>query len=191
MPSVGERTVVRVREEVKASPFSGGKLTTPSRKRPRNAQRDLAVKEITSMSSERRQLPSLRRCTLRHLLVDIGFKHGKGRSRNSLLIDRDDIPDWRNRYLHGVERYRAEGQKIFYLDETWARAGHTRDKIKQVTAEDWRKSIQRRMDVEAKLRLDTSASERIQPIIIQLEEDDTDESDDGGELCGIEPLDDA
>ncbi|KAH8027233.1 hypothetical protein HPB51_003686 [Rhipicephalus microplus] len=89
-------------------------------------QRDLAVKEITSMSSERRQLPSLRRCTLRHLLVDIGFKHGKGRSRNSLLIDRDDIPDWRNRYLHGVERYRAEGQKIFYLDETWARAGHTR-----------------------------------------------------------------
>ncbi|KAH8027234.1 hypothetical protein HPB51_003687 [Rhipicephalus microplus] len=66
-----------------------------------------------------------------------------------------------------------------------------RDKIKQVTAEDWRKSIQRRMDVEGKLRLDTSASERIQPIIIQLEEDDTDESDDGGELCGIEPLDDA
>ncbi|KAH7981609.1 hypothetical protein HPB52_000213 [Rhipicephalus sanguineus] len=39
MLGVGERTVFRVREEVKASHFSGGKLTTPSRKRPRNAEK--------------------------------------------------------------------------------------------------------------------------------------------------------
>ncbi|KAK8772002.1 hypothetical protein V5799_024754 [Amblyomma americanum] len=29
-------------------------------------------------------------------------------------------------YLRDVERYRAEGRKIFYLDETWVTAGHTR-----------------------------------------------------------------
>ncbi|XP_037523570.1 uncharacterized protein LOC119400579 [Rhipicephalus sanguineus] len=321
----------------------------------------------------------------------IGFKHEK-RSRNSLLSDRNDITDWRNRYLRDVERYRAEGRKIFYLDETWVTAGHTRSivwtdtvvqkrgrlfapskwpddgskpsgkaqrlivthigsedglvdgcldvfrgqktgdyheemdgnrfegwfkdvlqklpagsvivlenvpyhsrrgeklpmtawkkeeiqewltskkitygnrmikkqllelvasvksrflsyivddtaaragrivlrrppyhcefnpielvwakvkngvaadnrdfklstvdailryKIKQVTAGGWRKSIQHVMDLEAKFRLDTSGSEHIQPIIIQLGEDDTEESDDDCELCGIEPIDEA
>lgn len=419
MLGVSERTVFRVREEVKASHFSGGKLTTPSRKRPRNAEKRRrsakfdsftlcalrscvhdffrrneipTVEKITTEFSERMELPSLRRCTVRRLLAEIGFKHEK-RSRNSLLIDRDDITDWRNRYLRDVERYRAEGRKIFYLDETWVTAGHTRsivwtdtvvqkrgrlfaranglttglkqpsgkgqrlivthigsedgfvdgcldvfrgqktgdyheemdgnrfegwfndvlqklpagsvivldnapyhsrreeklpttawkkekvqewltsknitygermikkqllelvasvksrflsyivdntavragcivlrlppyhcefnpielvwakvkngiaadnrdfklstvdvilrDKIKQVTAEDWRKSIQHVMDLEAKFRLDTSGSEHIQPIIIQLGEDDTEESDSDCELSGIEPLDEA
>ena len=66
-----------------------------------------------------------------------------------------------------------------------------REKIKQVTAEDCRKSIQHVMDFEAKFRLDTSESEHIQPIIIQLGEDDTEESDSDCELSGIEPLDEA
>ncbi|KAH6935924.1 hypothetical protein HPB50_011474 [Hyalomma asiaticum] len=66
-----------------------------------------------------------------------------------------------------------------------------REKIKQVAAEDWRKSIQHVMDSEAKFRLDTSGSERIQPIIIELGEDDTEESDSDCELSGIEPLDEA
>ncbi|XP_037523226.1 uncharacterized protein LOC119400246 [Rhipicephalus sanguineus] len=298
----------------------------------------------------------------------IGFRH-ETRSRNSLLIDRDDTTDWRNCYLRDVERYRAEDRKI-YLDETWVTAGHTRsivctdtvvqkrgrlfaranglttglkqpsgkgqrlilthvgsedgfidgcldvfrgqktsdyheemddnapyhsrreeklpttawkkeeiqewltsknitygkrmikkqlldliasvksrflsyivdntavkagcivlwlppyhcefnaiepvwakvkngvapynrdlqlstvdailsDKIKQVMAEDWRKSIPHVMDFEARFRLYTSGSEHIQPIIIQLGEDDTEESDDDCELSGIEPLDEA
>ncbi|KAH6940379.1 hypothetical protein HPB50_027110 [Hyalomma asiaticum] len=75
------------------------------------------VEKITTDFSERMELPSLRRCTVHRLLVKIGCKHEK-RSRNSLLIDRDDITDWRNRYLRDVERHRAEGRKIFYLDET-------------------------------------------------------------------------
>ncbi|KAH8038778.1 hypothetical protein HPB51_003262 [Rhipicephalus microplus] len=54
-----------------------------------------------------------------------------------------------------------------------------RDKIKQVTAKDWRKSIQHMMEVEAKFSLfDMYGSEHIQPIIIQLGKDHTDESDD-------------
>ncbi|KAL3219507.1 hypothetical protein MRX96_005792 [Rhipicephalus microplus] len=40
MLGVGERTVFRVREEVKASHFSGGKLTTLSQKRPRDSGRE-------------------------------------------------------------------------------------------------------------------------------------------------------
>ncbi|XP_070386360.1 uncharacterized protein [Dermacentor albipictus] len=64
-----------------------------------------------------------------------------------------------------------------------------REKIKHVTAEDWRKNIRHVMNLEAKFRLDTSGSDRIQPIIIQVGEDDSEESD--CELPGIGPLDEA
>ncbi|KAL3187910.1 hypothetical protein MRX96_000525 [Rhipicephalus microplus] len=67
-----------------------------------------------------------------------------------------------------------------------------RDKIKQITAQDWRKTIQLVIDVEAKFRLDTSGSEHIQPlIIIQLDEDDTDENEEGRKLSSTEPLGEA
>ncbi|KAH6944367.1 hypothetical protein HPB50_002757 [Hyalomma asiaticum] len=379
MLGVSIRTVFRVREEVKASHFSGGKLTTPSRKRPRNAEKRRRSAKSDSFTlcvlrscvhdfSRRNEIPTAekltpKRCTVRRLLTETGFKHEK-RSRNSLLIDRDDITDWRDRYLRDVERYRVEGREIFCLGETWVTAGHTRsivwtdivvqkrgrlfaranglttglkqlsgkgqrlivthigsedgfvdvcldklpagsvivldnspyysrreeklpttawkkkevqewltsknitngermmkqllelvasvksrflsyvvdntavragwivlrlpsyrcefnrielvwakvkngiaannrdfklstvdaifrEKIKQVTAEDWAKSIQHVMNLEAKFRLDTSGSKHIQPIIIQLHEDDSEESDSDCELSGIEPLDEA
>ncbi|KAL3214211.1 hypothetical protein MRX96_034981 [Rhipicephalus microplus] len=233
-------TVFRVKEEVKALHFLGDKLTTPSRKRlcnvvkrRRSAKFDSftlcaltscvhdffhlneipRAKKITAEFSERTKHPSLRWCNVRHLLADIGLKHGN-RSRNSLLTDRDGITDWRNRYLRDVERYRAEGRKIFHLDETprsrrdtfyrfygqtprdfklstvYGRR-HPEKYIEQVTGEDWRKSIQHVLDVEAKIDLDTSESEHIQPIIMKPGEDDTHESYDDRELSSIEPLDDA
>ncbi|KAH6934782.1 hypothetical protein HPB50_000805 [Hyalomma asiaticum] len=74
------------------------------------------IEKITTEFSERIELPSLRRCTVLRLLAEIGFKHEK-RSRNSLLIDRNDITEWRKRYLRDVERYRAE------RSSTWARHG--------------------------------------------------------------------
>ncbi|KAH7961335.1 hypothetical protein HPB52_007940 [Rhipicephalus sanguineus] len=156
MIGVGERTLFRMREEVKPSHFSGGKLTTSSRKRPHNAEKGRrsakfdsftlcalrscvhdffrrnempTVEKITGEFSQRMELPSLRRDmrrrTVRRLLAEIGFKH-EMRSRNSLLIDRNDITNWRNRYLRDVEYYRAEGRNIFYLEETWVTAGRTR-----------------------------------------------------------------
>ncbi|KAH6925586.1 hypothetical protein HPB50_007851 [Hyalomma asiaticum] len=70
------------------------------------------VEKITTELSKRMELESLKRCTVRRLLAEIGFKHGK-RSRNSLLVDRDDITDWPDRYLSEVECYREECQKIF------------------------------------------------------------------------------
>ncbi|KAL3246393.1 hypothetical protein MRX96_017856 [Rhipicephalus microplus] len=71
------------------------------------------------------ELPPLRRCTVRRLPANIVFKRVK-KSRNSMLKDQDDIINGRYRDLRGVERYRAEGRKIFYLDDTWVTAGHTR-----------------------------------------------------------------
>lgn len=115
MLGVSERTVFRVREEVKSPHFSGGKLTTPSRTRPRNAERRRrsakfdsftlcalrscvndffrrnempTVEKITTKFSERMELPSRRRCTVRRLLAEISFKH-ENRSSNSLLIDQE------------------------------------------------------------------------------------------------------
>ncbi|XP_037515285.1 uncharacterized protein LOC119391697 [Rhipicephalus sanguineus] len=66
-----------------------------------------------------------------------------------------------------------------------------REKIKNVTAEDWRKKIRHVMELEAKFRVDTSGSGHVQPIVIQLGEDDTEESDSDCELSGIEPLEEA
>ena len=45
-----------------------------------------------------------------------------------------------------------------------------RDKIRNVTAEDWKNNIRHVMDLEAKFRLDTSESDYIHPIVVQLGE---------------------
>ncbi|KAH7935614.1 hypothetical protein HPB52_010547 [Rhipicephalus sanguineus] len=121
MLGVSESTVFKVRREAKASSSSGGNLSTPSRKRPRNAEKRRrstkydsftlcalrscvhdffrrneipTVEKITNEFSNRMDLPSLKRCAVRRLLAEIGFKYEK-RCRNSLLIDRDDIVEWR------------------------------------------------------------------------------------------------
>lgn len=148
MLGVGSRTVFTVRKEAEAS---GGVLSTPSRKRPRNSEKKRrsalydsfmlnalrscvhdffrrneipTVAKITMEFSERMDNPSLKAWTVRRLLREIGFKREK-RSRNSLLIDREDILAWRHNYLRDIQRYRAENRQIFYLDETWVTAGHT------------------------------------------------------------------
>ncbi|XP_049764485.1 uncharacterized protein LOC126092800 [Schistocerca cancellata] len=46
-----------------------------------------------------------------------------------MLIDRDDIFLWRRRYLRTIKRLRDEGRPIYYLDETWVNAGHTRSYV--------------------------------------------------------------
>ena len=53
----------------------------------------------------------------------------KRRSRNSMLIDSEDIVAWRHRYLTDIIRYRADGWNIFYTDETCCNAGHTLAKV--------------------------------------------------------------
>ncbi|KAH7975745.1 hypothetical protein HPB52_004665 [Rhipicephalus sanguineus] len=135
MLGVSESTLFRVREEVKASHFSGGKLTTPSRKRPRNAEKRRRSAKFDSFTLcalrpcvhdffRRNEVPTVEKAV--YCASPACRNRLQTRSRNSLLIDRDDITDWPNRYLRDVERYRAEGRKIFSLDETSVTAGHTR-----------------------------------------------------------------
>ncbi|XP_070385359.1 uncharacterized protein [Dermacentor albipictus] len=66
-----------------------------------------------------------------------------------------------------------------------------REKIKHVTAENWWKNIHHVMDMKEKFRLDMFWSDHKQLIIIQVGEDDSEESGSDCELSGIEPLDEA
>lgn len=52
----------------------------------------------------------------------MGFKYQK-RSRNSAMIESNDIIVWRRNYLEDIKKYREEGRPIYYMDETWVNAG--------------------------------------------------------------------
>ena len=67
-------------------------------------------------------------CALHKLLLRIGFVY-RSRKRNSILMERPDITEWRYRYLRAIRKHRREGRNIIYTDETWINAGHVRNKI--------------------------------------------------------------
>lgn len=73
-------------------------------------------------------LPTFKRTTFYKLLKSLNFKF-KTRGRNSLLLDKDEIVLWRREYLQKIKRFRQEGRKVYYLDETWINAGHTKSKV--------------------------------------------------------------
>ncbi|XP_037508817.1 uncharacterized protein LOC119385461 [Rhipicephalus sanguineus] len=66
--------------------------------------------------------------TVRSLLNDIGFAFQK-QKRNCALLERDDIIVWRRKYLRTIREKRMEKRAIYYLDETWVNAGHTKEKV--------------------------------------------------------------
>lgn len=82
------------------------------------------LKKILQEVNQDHDLPNMSKETLRRILKDIGFKYKK-RSRNSMLMERDDLILWRIRYLRDISRYLSEGRPVFYLDETWCNAGHS------------------------------------------------------------------
>lgn len=51
------------------------------------------------------------------------------RKRQSLLKEKNEIVNWRHRYLRDIRRIREDGKKIYYLDEAWVNAGHTVNKV--------------------------------------------------------------
>ncbi|KAF0702701.1 DDE 3 domain-containing protein, partial [Aphis craccivora] len=67
-------------------------------------------------------LPNISRTNLYRMLKFINFVYTK-RSRNSALVEKDEIILWRKRYLADIRKYREEGRHIYYLDETWVNAG--------------------------------------------------------------------
>lgn len=60
--------------------------------------------------------------------MDLGFTFVK-RNRDSLLMERTDLVLWRATYLRAIRKHRLDDKTIYYLDETWVNAGHTRSKV--------------------------------------------------------------
>ncbi|XP_040077703.1 uncharacterized protein LOC120849529 [Ixodes scapularis] len=74
------------------------------------------------------KFPKISRTTLWRALVDLGFTFVK-RNRDSLLMERTDLVLWRATYLRAIRKHRLHDKTIYYLDETWVNAGHTRSKV--------------------------------------------------------------
>lgn len=75
-------------------------------------------------------LPNISDKVLRRTLKLMNFRY-QTRSRNSALIERNDIVEWRRNYLKQIRQFRNEGRHIYYLDETWLNEGHTVSKVWQ------------------------------------------------------------
>ncbi|KAL4156027.1 hypothetical protein QTP88_000062 [Uroleucon formosanum] len=69
-------------------------------------------------------LPNFKPSSFRKILKDLQFVYAK-KSRNSALIEREDIIIWRGRYLDQIRKYREQNRPIYYLDETWVNSGET------------------------------------------------------------------
>jgi len=72
-------------------------------------------------------LPDISQTNLYRLLKSMNFEYTK-RSRNSALVEKDEIVAWRSRYLEDIQKYREEGRHLYYLDETWVNAGECTNK---------------------------------------------------------------
>ncbi|XP_044764539.1 uncharacterized protein LOC123321101 [Coccinella septempunctata] len=88
------------------------------------SKRDLVLEIVNNDDS----LPNFKRTTFYKLLKKMQFAFKK-RGRDSLLIDREEIIVWRRDYLRKIRKYREQGRTIYYLDETWINAGHTKNTI--------------------------------------------------------------
>ncbi|KAL4118946.1 hypothetical protein QTP88_011824 [Uroleucon formosanum] len=85
------------------------------------------VDKIFQAVSSDDSLPSISRTNLFRLLKSLNFRYTK-RSRNSALTEKNEIVEWRRRYIRDIERYREEGRHIYYLNETWVNAGECTSK---------------------------------------------------------------
>ncbi|KAL1477745.1 hypothetical protein MTO96_017079 [Rhipicephalus appendiculatus] len=63
---------------------------------------------------------------MQRMLNDLGFVF-RERKRNSALLVRDDIVAWRRKYLRTIREMRRQQRPLYYLDETWVNAGHTKE----------------------------------------------------------------
>lgn len=86
------------------------------------------VNKVLKVVNDDPDLPTFKRTTFYHLLKELNFTYSR-RGRDSTLIDKDEIIMWRRNYLRQIKSLRAEGRKIYFMDETWVNAGHTVSKV--------------------------------------------------------------
>jgi hypothetical protein len=63
--------------------------------------------------------------TLRRKLKEMDFKWKRCGSRRKILIERENIVNWRCSYLQKIRTFRETGKPLLYLDETWVDANLT------------------------------------------------------------------
>jgi hypothetical protein len=82
------------------------------------------LNKMLTVINEDDSLPHFSKMSLYRVLKHLNFEYVR-KSRNSALIERNDIVCWRRRYLESIKHYRQLGRPIYYLDETWVNAGET------------------------------------------------------------------
>lgn len=83
------------------------------------------LNKVLQKVNEDLDLPNFKRTTFFRLLKLLKFKYRKS-GRNMFVCDRDDIILWRRKYLRQIKKFREEGRKIYYQDETWVNEGHVK-----------------------------------------------------------------
>lgn len=78
--------------------------------------------KVLHVVNEDSSLPNFKRSTFQKVLKKLNIKYVK-RSRRSALIEKEEIVRWRFNYLRNILKFREEGRKIYYMDETWVNEG--------------------------------------------------------------------
>jgi transposase len=141
MTGIGKSTIYRLLKERKAG---GGSVSAPKastgrkkividedfkitiRRKVHNFYFDKEIPtldKILSAINADDTIPNIKRDKLWKVLKELNFSFEK-HNRNCYLIENEEIVCWRRNYLRSVKKFREEGRKIYYLDETWLNEGH-------------------------------------------------------------------
>lgn len=145
---VGEASVYRIIREKKNSTAG---FSSPKKNKPRKTIQDKVddcdktvirrivhqfffrneiptIDNVLGAVNDDESLPNFKRSTFHKLLKSLDFKYVR-RGRNSASLEREEIILWRRKFLKSIKKFREENRKIYYLDETWENAGHTKSHV--------------------------------------------------------------
>lgn len=73
---------------------------------------------VLTVVNEDIYLPTFKRSSFQKVLNDLNFVYAN-KSRNSALLETNEIVVWRRSYLNKIRHYRQQNKPIYYLGETW------------------------------------------------------------------------
>lgn len=85
----------------------------------------MTIKDLTKKANEHLET-KLSMSSMTKLVKKLGFRWRKTENNRKLLMERDDIRAKRIEYIRAIRKYRSEGRPIFYTDETYIHASHTK-----------------------------------------------------------------